>query len=100
MFELLLATHNAKKLAELRRIVEAAALGVRVVGLVDVTGYSEPEEPEPTFEGNALIKARAAASATPCRTRWSMMRSKSSATSGANSIRVAMPAASARKLPG
>ena len=43
MFELLLATHNAKKLAELRRIVEAAALGVRVVGLVDVTGYSEPE---------------------------------------------------------
>ena len=64
MFELLLATHNAKKLAELRRIVEAAALGVRVVGLVDVTGYSEPEEPEPTFEGNALIKARAAASAT------------------------------------
>lgn len=61
---LVLATHNAKKLRELRRIAESAGLGVRIVGLGDVASYPEPAETERTFEGNALIKARAAASAT------------------------------------
>lgn len=57
-----LATHNAKKLAELRRL--AAGAGLRVLGLDDVASYPEPAETEPTFEGNALIKARAAAAVT------------------------------------
>ncbi len=61
---LVLATHNAKKLRELRRIAEAAGLGVRIVGLGEVASYPEPAETARTFEGNALIKARAAVSAT------------------------------------
>ncbi|MBK8462120.1 MAG: RdgB/HAM1 family non-canonical purine NTP pyrophosphatase [Nigerium sp.] len=64
MDTLVLATHNAKKLRELRRIAEAAGVGVRVLGLDDLPSYPEPAETERTFEGNALIKARAAASAT------------------------------------
>lgn len=58
--EVVLATHNAKKLTELRRLVAAAGLGVEVLGLDDLPPYAEPAETEPTFEGNALIKARAA----------------------------------------
>ncbi len=64
MQRVVLATHNAKKLAELRRIVEASGLGVDVVGLDDVATYPEPAETERSFEGNALIKARVAAAAT------------------------------------
>lgn len=59
-----LATHNAKKLAELRRIVAEAGAGFTVLGLDDVAAYPEPAETEPTFEGNALLKARAAVAAT------------------------------------
>ena len=59
-----LATRNQHKLDELRRIVEPAAPGVEVLGLDDVGAYAEPAETEPTFEGNALIKARAACVAT------------------------------------
>lgn len=59
-----LASRNAKKLAELRRIVAPVAPGLDVLGLDDVADYDEPAETEPTFEGNALIKARAALAAT------------------------------------
>jgi len=59
-----LASGNAKKLAELRRILEPLVPGVEVLGLRDVEPYDEPAETEPTFEGNALIKARAAVAAT------------------------------------
>ncbi|MCW3158178.1 RdgB/HAM1 family non-canonical purine NTP pyrophosphatase [Micropruina sonneratiae] len=59
-----LATHNAKKLSELRRLVADQALDLDIVGLDDVAGYPEPDETERTFEGNALIKSRAAAAAT------------------------------------
>ncbi len=62
--KVVLATHNAKKLAELRRIFAEADVGVEVVGLGEVAEYPEPEETEFTFEGNALLKARAAADAT------------------------------------
>jgi XTP/dITP diphosphohydrolase len=58
-----LATRNAQKLAELRRIVAAQAPDVQVLGLVDVTSYPEPAETERTFEGNALLKARACVAA-------------------------------------
>jgi XTP/dITP diphosphohydrolase len=59
-----LATNNAKKLAELRRIVAAEAPDFEILGLADVPGYAEPAETERTFEGNALLKARACVAAT------------------------------------
>ncbi len=59
-----LATNNAKKLAELRRLVAAEAPDIQVLGLVDVTPYPEPAETERTFAGNALLKARACVAAT------------------------------------
>ena len=54
-----LASRNAKKLAELQRILERRLPGVRVLGLDDVATYEEPVENQSTFAGNALIKARA-----------------------------------------
>jgi XTP/dITP diphosphohydrolase len=59
-----LASRNRKKLTELRRITEASVPGIEVLGLDDVEAYDEPAETEPTFAGNALIKARAAVGAT------------------------------------
>lgn len=59
-----LASRNAKKLAELRRVLEPLVPGIEVLGLDDVTAFDEPAETEPTFEGNALIKARACFAAT------------------------------------
>jgi XTP/dITP diphosphohydrolase len=59
-----LASRNAKKLEEMERILRAHAPDVAVVGLDDVPSYDEPVEDQPTFEGNALLKARAGASAT------------------------------------
>ena len=64
MTDVVLATHNAKKLTELRRLVVAAGLDVTVLGLSDLPAYDEPAETETTFEGNALIKARAAVDRT------------------------------------
>lgn len=56
-----LATNNAKKLAELRRVVGD---DVEVLALADTTPYPEPAETERSFEGNALLKARACVAAT------------------------------------
>ena len=56
--KLLLATRNAAKLAELRRILEAANAGVELIGLNDVPPYEELPETGLTFADNALIKAR------------------------------------------
>ena len=61
---IVLATNNPKKLAELRRIVAACGLAVEVSGLRDFPAYPEPEETERTFEGNAFLKATAAARET------------------------------------
>ncbi len=57
---IVLATHNAHKVTELRRI-----LGDQLDGL-ELVGYDGPEPVEDgdTFEANALIKARAAAQFT------------------------------------
>jgi len=54
--KLVLATHNAHKVEELRRI-----LGDQLAG-IELVGYDGPEPVEDgdTFEANALIKARAA----------------------------------------
>jgi XTP/dITP diphosphohydrolase len=57
---LLLATRNAGKLAELRRLLESAVPGVEVVGLTDVDDYPEAPESGATFAQNALLKAREA----------------------------------------
>jgi XTP/dITP diphosphohydrolase len=55
----LLATRNAKKLAELRRILaEALPDGVDIVGLDEVEPYEEAPETGLTFADNALLKAR------------------------------------------
>jgi len=59
-----LATNNGKKLSELRRIVLEEAPHITVLGLVDVPAYPEPAETERTFEGNALLKARACVAAS------------------------------------
>jgi XTP/dITP diphosphohydrolase len=62
--QVVLATNNAKKLAELRRLVAAESPDIQVLGLADVPAYPEPAETERTFEGNALLKARACVAAT------------------------------------
>jgi len=59
-----LASRNAKKLAEMERILRDHLPSVEVLGLDDVTTYDEPVEDQPTFEGNALLKARAGLAAT------------------------------------
>jgi XTP/dITP diphosphohydrolase len=59
-----LATNNAHKLAELRRIVTGSAPDIEVLGLGDLPGYPEPAETGRTFADNALLKARACLAAT------------------------------------
>ena len=61
MSTLLLATRNAKKLGELRRM---AGDGFRVVGLNDVATFPELPETGATFEENAQVKAAQAAAET------------------------------------
>jgi XTP/dITP diphosphohydrolase len=59
-----LASRNAKKIAEMQRILREHAPDLEVVGLDDVAAYDEPVEDQPTFAGNALLKARAGYAAT------------------------------------
>lgn len=63
--KLLLATHNAHKLVELRQMLAATPLqGVEVVGLSAFPDLPEAPETQETFEGNALQKAHFAAERT------------------------------------
>jgi XTP/dITP diphosphohydrolase len=62
--QVFLASRNAKKLAEMERILRGHLPSVEVLGLDDVAPYHEPVEDQPTFEGNALLKARAGLAAT------------------------------------
>ncbi|OLF17515.1 RdgB/HAM1 family non-canonical purine NTP pyrophosphatase [Actinophytocola xanthii] len=62
MTRLLVASRNAKKLAEMRRILAGA--GVEVVGLDEVPPFPEAPETGATFEDNAVAKARDAAAET------------------------------------
>ncbi|AIJ21516.1 RdgB/HAM1 family non-canonical purine NTP pyrophosphatase [Amycolatopsis methanolica] len=65
MSRVLLATRNAKKLGELRRILAAEGVeGLEVVGLADVPEFPEAPETGATFEENAVAKARDAVAAT------------------------------------
>ena len=59
MRQVLLATRNAKKLGELRRILQPQ-IEVEVLGLDDVEPFDEVPETGATFAENALIKAREA----------------------------------------
>jgi XTP/dITP diphosphohydrolase len=64
MTKVFVASRNAKKIQEMERILAPLLPDVTVVGLDDVAFYEEPVEDAPTFEGNALIKARAGFLAT------------------------------------
>ena len=59
-----LASGNAKKIGEMQRILAEHVPDIEVLGIADVDGYAEPVEDQPTFEGNALLKARAGVAAT------------------------------------
>jgi XTP/dITP diphosphohydrolase len=59
-----LASRNRKKIEEMERILRERLPDIEVVGIDDVDGYDEPVEDQPTFEGNALLKARAGVAAT------------------------------------
>jgi len=59
--KLLIATHNAGKLGEMRGLFAPSGIEVVSAGMLELP---EPEETENTFVGNARIKAHAAARAT------------------------------------
>jgi XTP/dITP diphosphohydrolase len=63
--ELLVASRNRKKLAELRRVLDAAGLAdLTLLSLDDVAPFEEAPETGATFEENAIAKARDAFRAT------------------------------------
>jgi XTP/dITP diphosphohydrolase len=64
MTRVVLASRNAHKIAEMGRILDDAGLHVDVVGLEGFGEAPEVPETEATFEGNALLKARAVCAAT------------------------------------
>ncbi|OBB71899.1 RdgB/HAM1 family non-canonical purine NTP pyrophosphatase [Mycobacterium sp. 852014-52144_SCH5372336] len=65
MTELLVASRNPKKLAELHRVLAAAGVsGLTLLSLDDVPAFDEAPETGATFEENALAKARDAHRAT------------------------------------
>jgi XTP/dITP diphosphohydrolase len=59
-----LATRNAHKVVELRRILSSAGLDVELVGIDAYPNVPEVPETGATFEDNAFLKARAVAHAT------------------------------------
>lgn len=54
-----LATRNSHKAIELKRILEELDLDCELLTVADFPNAPEVEETESTFEGNALLKARA-----------------------------------------
>ncbi len=65
MTDLLVASRNRKKLAELRRVLDASGLsGLTLLSLDDVAPFHEAPETGVTFEENAVAKARDAFRAT------------------------------------
>jgi XTP/dITP diphosphohydrolase len=59
-----LATRNSHKATELKRILEELELDCELLTVADFPSAPEVEETEDTFEGNALLKARALANFT------------------------------------
>ncbi|HSU01116.1 MAG TPA: RdgB/HAM1 family non-canonical purine NTP pyrophosphatase [Nocardioides sp.] len=64
MKQVFLASANTKKILEMQRILAQHVPDIEVLGIADVEGYVEPVEDQPTFEGNALLKAHAGVAAT------------------------------------
>jgi XTP/dITP diphosphohydrolase len=64
MTQVFLASRNRKKIEEMHRILVEHLPEIEVLGIDDVDGYDEPVEDQATFEGNALLKARAGFAAT------------------------------------
>ncbi|MBZ5737419.1 RdgB/HAM1 family non-canonical purine NTP pyrophosphatase [Nocardioides mangrovi] len=64
MTQVFLASRNRKKIEEMERILLEHLPDIEVLGIDDVEGYDEPVEDQATFEGNALLKARAGFAAT------------------------------------
>ncbi|NKS62282.1 RdgB/HAM1 family non-canonical purine NTP pyrophosphatase [Rhodococcus hoagii] len=67
--KILVASRNAKKLGELRRVLAAAGIdGLEVIGLDEVPEFPETPETGATFEANAIVKAvdGTAATGLPC----------------------------------
>jgi XTP/dITP diphosphohydrolase len=63
--DLLVASRNRKKLAELRRVLDAAGISdLELLSLDDVAAFDEAPETGATFEENAVAKARDAFEAT------------------------------------
>lgn len=62
----ILASHNAKKLVELQRVLAEAVPGLRPEQVISAAEIALPDvvEDAVTFEDNALLKARSAAQAT------------------------------------
>ncbi|MDY6869497.1 MAG: RdgB/HAM1 family non-canonical purine NTP pyrophosphatase [Actinomycetota bacterium] len=59
MVDVLVASRNRKKLAELRRVLDTAGVsGLTLLSLDDVAPFDEAPESGATFEENALAKAR------------------------------------------
>ena len=59
--QLVIATHNEGKLSEIEALFEGSKFSVISAGSL---GLAEPEETQSSFRGNALLKARAAATAS------------------------------------
>jgi XTP/dITP diphosphohydrolase len=59
MIDLLIATRNSHKLEEIQQL---AGTGIRCFGLAELPPIPEVEETALTFDGNAVLKARAIAS--------------------------------------
>lgn len=62
--QVVLASNNRLKLAELQRVFDAEAVSMSVASLADFPAYPEPAETARDFAGNALIKAHEAANRT------------------------------------
>lgn len=62
--QIVLATRNAKKLAELDRLLRTEGLDVDILGTDAFADLPEIPETESAFAGNALLKARAVAEHT------------------------------------
>ncbi len=62
--KIVLATSNANKLTELARILEHQGLKIELATVAEFPGAPAVAETENTFEGNALLKARALCSFT------------------------------------
>ena len=60
--KIVLASRNKKKISELQTLLSQYIEGIEIISLDDVGIHGEIEEDGETFEDNALIKARVAAS--------------------------------------